>query len=80
MASEKNDDEMIKTAKRGFKAKCYSTAQIKNLSVLFLNDAGRYQFFDAAYPFVYDTGNFGSLEQQLTDPYFITRFQAMIRR
>jgi hypothetical protein len=80
MAAETSDDEMVAAAKKGFKAKCYSTAQVKNLSVLFLNDAGRYQFFDAAYPFVYDTGNFSSLQQQLTDPYFITRFQAMLRQ
>lgn len=80
MAAEDNDEEMVAVAKKAFRSKCYSTEQVKNLGVLFLNDAGRYQFFDAAYPFVYDTGNFSTLQQQLTDTYFITRFQAMIRR
>jgi Domain of unknown function (DUF4476) len=80
MAAAKTDEDMVNVSRKAFKSKCYSTSQVKNLSVLFLNDEGRYQFFDAAYPFVYDTGNFSSLEQQLTDPYYITRFQAMIRQ
>lgn len=80
MAAAKTDEEMVAVAKKAFKSRCYSTAQVKNLSVLFLNDAGRYQFFDAAYPFVYDSVNFSTLQEQLTDPYFITRFQAMIRK
>ena len=80
MAAAGSNDKMVTVAKKAFKVKCFSTDHIKNLSVLFLDDAGRYQFFDAAYPFVYDSGNFSTLQQQLTDPYFITRFQAMIRR
>ena len=70
---------MIAVARKTFKSTCFSTEQIKNLSVLFLKDDGRYKFFDAAYPFVYDTQNFSSLQQLLTDPYFIDRFKAMIR-
>lgn len=79
MAAEDNDDDMIAVARKTFKSTCFSTVQIKNLSVLFLKDDGRYKFFDAAYPFVYDTQNFSSLQQLLTDPYFIDRFKAMIR-
>jgi len=80
MASEDNIDEMVSVAKKAFRLKCYSTEQVKNLSDFFLRDAGKYQFFDAAYPFVFDTGKFSSLQQQLTDPYYINRFQAMIRQ
>ncbi|MEO5984955.1 MAG: DUF4476 domain-containing protein [Ferruginibacter sp.] len=80
MASGDKDDDMISAAKKAFKSKCYSTNQIKNLGVLFLTDDGRYRFFDLAYPHVYDSSNFATLQQQLSDPYFITRFQAMIRR
>jgi hypothetical protein len=79
MAAETTNDDMINVAKKFFKAKCYTTYQVKNLSVLFLNDGGKYQFFDAAYFFVSDSYNFGSLETLLTDNYFITRFKAMIR-
>lgn len=79
MASGSSDDDMVKTAGKFLKAKCYSAEQIKNLSLLFLNDAGKYKFFDAAYPRVYDTQNFASLQSQLSDEYFISRFRSMIR-
>ncbi|MEI7470722.1 MAG: hypothetical protein WCJ85_00590 [Chitinophagaceae bacterium] len=79
MAAANNEDDMIIAAKKIFKTKCFTTDQIKNLSVLFLKDKGRYDFFDAAYPFVSDTALFPSLESQLTDPYFINRFKVMIR-
>ena len=79
MTAEDTDDEMVTVAKKLFKQKCYSTEQIKNLSVLFLKDEGKYKLFDAAYPYVYDTQNFKILETQLTDQYYISRFKAMIR-
>jgi hypothetical protein len=71
---------MVVVAKKAFKSKCYSTSQIKNLSVLFLNDSGRFQFFESAYPFVSDSGNLNGMQAQLTDPYYITRFEALIHR
>ncbi len=79
MTAEKNDDDMVSVAKKTFRSRCFTTEQIKNLCVLFLNDSGKYNFFDAAYPFVSDTYNFSSLQTQLRDIYFITRFKAMIR-
>jgi Domain of unknown function (DUF4476) len=80
MAAEDNDDDMVAVARKVFKTKCFTVEQVKNLSVLFLNDNGRYQFFDAAYPFVSDSYNFSSLVSLLSDEYFITRFKAMLRR
>lgn len=79
MAAETGDEAMIDAAKKFFKLKCYSTEQVKNLSVLFLSDSGRYGFFDAAYPHVNDTHNFSSLESQLHDEYYINRFKAMVK-
>jgi hypothetical protein len=80
MAAENNDDDMVAIARKTFKAKCFTTQQLKNLSVLFLNDDGKYKFFDAAYPFVSDSTNFGSLQTVLTDEYYVNRFKAMLRR
>ena len=37
MASENNNDDMIRIAKKVFRTRCFSTEQIKNLSFLFLN-------------------------------------------
>ncbi len=79
MAAVTSDDEMITAARKKFKSSCYSTDYIKNLGALFLSDEGKYKFYDAAYPFVSDSHNFETLESQLTDTYFITRFKAMLR-
>ena len=80
MAGENNEDDMIKVAKKVFKGKCFTTAYIRNLSTLFLNDGGKYNFFDAAYPYVSDTGVFSTLENQLFDAYYVKRFKAMIHQ
>ncbi len=72
-------EKMIATARKLMKEKCYSTAQIRNLSFLFLTDADRYQFLDAAYPFTVDAYRFSSLQDLLKDDYYIQRFKAMLR-
>ena len=53
--------------------------QIRNLSVLFLREDARVSYFEIAYPFVFDSNNFIKLQNQLTDPNYINRFQSMIR-
>jgi Domain of unknown function (DUF4476) len=79
MAAETKDDGMIDEAKKQFKTKCFTVSQIKNLSALFLNDNGKYNFFDAAYMHVSDPENFSSLAAELKDEYYINRFKAMLR-
>lgn len=79
MAAENSDDEMLAAAKKVLKTKCFTTDQIKNLSVLFLTDEGKYKFFDLSYPFVSDSYNFSSLQVQLKEAYYIERFKVMIR-
>ncbi|MCW3091872.1 MAG: hypothetical protein JWP81_2941 [Ferruginibacter sp.] len=79
MVANNTDDDMISLAKKMFKSKCFTVEQVKNLSVLFLKDAGKYAFFDMAYPFVSDSHNFSTLQNQLSEPYYISRFQVMIR-
>ena len=79
MASAKTDDIMLDIGKKVFKTKCFSSDQVKNLGVLFLKESGRYAFFDMAYQFVWDTHNYSFLEDQLSEPYYKSRFKAMIR-
>lgn len=79
MAAAEGDDEMIAEAKKYFKVKCFTTDRIKNLSTLFLNDEGKYNFFDAAYKYVINRKEFGMLQSELKDEYYINRFKAMIR-
>ncbi|HRE64704.1 MAG TPA: hypothetical protein PKU77_13025 [Ferruginibacter sp.] len=80
MSAQKSDEDMVDIARKLFKQKCYSTEQVKNLSVLFLKDQGKYSFFDAVYPFVHDSNEFIHLEALLTDEYYLTRFRTMIRK
>lgn len=80
MAAENNEDDMVKSAKKYFKNKCFTTLYIKNLSVLFLTDEGKFSFFDAAYPFTSDAQNFAMLEKEMTDINYVNRFRAMVRK
>ncbi|HXH99291.1 MAG TPA: DUF4476 domain-containing protein [Sphingobacteriaceae bacterium] len=80
IVAENNDDNMIKAAKKTFKIKCFTTEQIKNLSVLFLVDESKYLFFEAAYPFVSDSDIYYTLEKQLSDNNYITKFKTMIHK
>ena len=79
MAAETADDDMVSEARKYFKTKCFTVLQLKNLSTLFLNDDGKYKFFDAAYIYVSDAENFTGLQSELKDEYYINRFKAMLR-
>lgn len=79
MVATDGDDAMLAAAKKVFKTKCFTTEQVRNLGTLFLNDAGRYSFFDAAYLSVSDRENFAGLQAELKDAYYVSRFKAMLR-
>lgn len=78
MAAQKADDAMIAEARKAFKVKCYTVKHIRNLGVLFLNDAARFQFYEAAYPRVADRAAFESLGAELKNEYYNRRFQALL--
>jgi len=78
MAAQTNDDGMVDEVRKYFKTKCFTVSQVKNISTLFLNDAGKYKLFDVAYTYVSDIENFTSLQVELKDDYYITRFKAML--
>jgi hypothetical protein len=78
MASQRKDEQLVDEAKKAFRTKCFTTAQLKNLSALFLTDEGRYRFFDAALPFVTDYSNFKSLGETINDDYYKRRFTALL--
>ena len=79
MAGQKTDESMINEAKRGFKAKCYTIEQIKNLGYLFLNEAAKFQFYEAAYPYSNEKNNFKKLQSEFKDTYFIHRFNNLVK-
>ncbi|WP_336516919.1 DUF4476 domain-containing protein [Pollutibacter soli] len=72
-------DDMVAAALRDFKAKCYTAEQIKSVSIVFISDEGKYKLMDAAYPYVYDSFNYSSLESLLSDTYYITRFRSLLK-
>ncbi|MFN2440128.1 MAG: DUF4476 domain-containing protein, partial [Chitinophagaceae bacterium] len=78
MASKTSDEAMIDEAKKYFRQSCFSTTQIKNLSVLFLTSSGKYQFFDAAYRHISDLDQFSTLQSEIKDEYYLKRFKALI--
>ena len=77
---QSSEEDMIVLAKRQFEKKCFTTAQIKSLGRLFLSDATRFQFFKAAYPYIYDIDQASSLQQQLADTYYISLFQSLLKK
>lgn len=79
MLAETDVEKRIEAARKVFRTRCFSTRQIRALTELFFTDESRYKFFDAAYPYVTDTEPFKALLDQLTDPYYISRFKAMVR-
>lgn len=78
MTAEISDSIMINAALKKFTTICFTTQQVKDLGDLFITDEGKYKFFVAAYPFVSDLSNYGLLETQLSNEYFISRFKAML--
>lgn len=79
MAAAPSEDEMIMIAQKAFRLKCYSTQQLRNLTVLLLNEEGRYRFLDVAYSGVSDQHNYKTLRNLLTEDYYLRRFDAMLR-
>lgn len=79
MAAAESDDDMIAEARKACKSKCFSVQQIKNLSTMFLNEEGKYRFFDAVYNCTSEPEKYPSLEAELKDEYYIKRFKAMLR-
>lgn len=79
MARERTDDNMVLAARKFLLKKCISTEQVRNLTVLFLTDFGRYKFLDACYNYCNDPQRYPELETLLSEPYFVNRFKAMLR-
>lgn len=79
LLGEKDVEDRIGAAKKIFRTKCFSAQQVKALSELFPSDEQKYHFFEAAYPFVSDTGNFKSLVTLLKNPLYVQRFRKLVR-
>lgn len=74
MASAQSDKKMLEWAKVFCRQKCFYTAQIRNLAILFLKDESRIKFFEFAYAAVVDKNNFSSLKTTLTEQKSVDQF------
>lgn len=72
-------DSKLAATKKLFKTKCIYTRQIRALSELFMNDEGRYKFFEHCYPYTADTSEFRSLLSLLSEDAYIARFKNLVR-
>lgn len=79
MAQETTDEKMIAEARKVYRNKCFTTAQIRVLSTLFLSDEGRYKFFDVSYATVADPSSYPILQKEFIDQYFANRFKALLK-
>ncbi|MBO9594852.1 MAG: DUF4476 domain-containing protein [Niabella sp.] len=79
MAGKENDDQMIEEARRAFKNKCYTAAQVKYISSMFLSNAGKYNFFEASRGHISDSENFSTLQSELKDTYYKEKFNSLIK-
>lgn len=74
-----DDAAMVGVVIREVKTKCFTTEQLQNLSYVFVNDKGRYQLFDEAYPYVFDPANYQRLERLFNNEDYMNRFRSLIK-
>jgi hypothetical protein len=79
MAAAEDEGGMIVVARKNFKARCYTTEQVRYLSALFLTALGKYNFFETAKGHVSDPALFSTLGTELKDEYFSKRFQELTK-
>jgi hypothetical protein len=79
MVAQPDEDQMVFAAKKYFRTGCFTTQQIRNLAVLFLQERTRFRFLEAASTAVYDRNNLSTLESLLTEKDYITAFRNLIK-
>ena len=78
MTNEDGESRMVSSALAFFRKKCFTTAQIKNLAVLFLQDDSRLLFLEMAYSSTSDIEHFGSLQSLLIEEKNINSFKSLL--
>ena len=73
------EEEMVETAMKELRGKCYTVEQLQNLSYVFITDQGRLMLFEQAYPYIFDPANFHRLEKLLNNEEYLNKFKALIK-
>ncbi len=74
-----NEQEMVETAMKDLRGKCFTVEQLQNLSYVFVTDQGRLSLFEQAYPYIFDPANYHRLEKLLNSGEYIDRFKLLIK-
>ena len=82
MALEEDEENMLIVADTGIanQGKCYTSEQLKNLAVLFLNDRLRFLFVETALGYLSDSGDAKLLENLFRDEENRRKFRAAIEK
>lgn len=78
MASKDRGEEMLEEARKAFSEKCYTTEQVRKLSVLFYTQEGKFLFFKEAQPYVSDKDRFNTLLFELNEDSYQDRFKSLL--
>lgn len=76
MLESPRDADRTLLARKAFKTKCFSTAQIRTLSQVYATQAAKFKFVEAAYPFVSDA-RFPELINLFSDPAYGGKFRTL---
>ncbi|MBG9374971.1 DUF4476 domain-containing protein [Panacibacter sp. DH6] len=79
IVSASGEEKMLAAVRKTIQDKCISTTQVKSLGPLFPSDDSRFNFLKTVFTSVSDTDNLASLDSQLIDPVYKTRFKELLR-
>lgn len=79
MLDQKTMENKLAAARKAFKAKCYSSGQIRALSELFPDESEKFELLQLSFPFVSDTPNFKLLKDLFQQPEFLVKFKQLVR-
>ena len=77
MAGQYTEEKMIEEALEAFKQTCFTTVQLRRLSLLLSTDEMKYKFFETSLKFISDANQFPSLRNELQDDIYRKRFDAL---
>jgi hypothetical protein len=78
MAGQYTEEKMIEEALTVFKQVCFTTTQLRRLSLLLLKDEMKYKFFATALGYISDAYQFPALRNELQEEINRLRFDALI--
>ncbi len=78
MISQDNESLMLNEVQKSFKETCFSTNQVKSLSMLIMNEPTRFELLKSSLKHISDKENLPELQSVLTDKALIKSFRKLI--